>query len=84
MGINQVRIAPIRALVGELVRFVEVEGIDDVAVGKRVLGEQVDDVRPVRAGGDDGVFRGRFANGLAWPPPGCPPSGRDRSPRARS
>jgi hypothetical protein len=52
------------ALVRELVRLVEVEVVDDVAVGQGVLGQQADDVGPVGAGGDDGVFGSDFANGL--------------------
>ncbi len=54
---------PVGALVREDVRLVEVKRVDDVRVAQRLEENQVVIVGPVRAGGDDGVLRGAFANG---------------------
>ena len=48
---------------GELVGIVEVEVVDDVGVGEGMEGEQVNDVRVVGSGGDEGVAGGGFADG---------------------
>ena len=48
---------------GERLRIVEVEVVNHVAVGQWMLRQQIDDVGPIRPGGDDRVARRSFANG---------------------
>src|ERR1039458_9031539 len=47
----------------ELMRLVEVEVVNHIAVGKRVLREQVGDAGVVGPGGDDSVLWRGFADG---------------------
>jgi hypothetical protein len=49
--------APGGALMGEVVGRVEVEGVEDVAIRDGLEARQALDVRPLVAGGDDGVSR---------------------------
>ena len=64
MGVDPPCAAPACALMRELVWLVEMEVVDHVSVGQRLLCQQVGDGGPVRPGGDDGVLRRNFAYGL--------------------
>ena len=63
MRITPPRSAPARALVSKLVRIVEVEVINHVAVAQRMLRQQVRNVGVIRPGGDDRILRRGLANG---------------------
>ena len=55
--------APARALMRELVRLVEMEGVEDVAIGERLELEQVVKAGVVCAGSDEGIVRRDLADG---------------------
>src|SRR5205085_10142024 len=55
--------APRRTLMRKVVRLVEVEVVDDVAIRERLYPQQLVDRRPARPRGDDGVLRRALADG---------------------